>query len=250
MLIGRHKTILNLLEDVSTLNVEDLALKLKVSEVTIRRDLSFLEKQGLIVRERGKATLQVPGFEPLYNQRQRKHIEEKRKIAKYVVEQIKEGEVIALDVGTTTAEIAKELLKRSNITIFTSSLQVANILSRSSSLEVYMIGGLIRKNEMSLIGSMALETVKKFNFDKYYFGAAGMEFESGPTDYSIEEAEVKRAFISRSRKVIAVVDHSKFMEKALVRLCDFNQIDEIVTNARESHPLHPGLKNITNVTFV
>jgi DeoR family fructose operon transcriptional repressor len=249
MLIERQKSILNFLNETTPLSVEDLAAKLEVSEVTIRRDLVVLENHRLIIRERGKASLSSQGFEPLFNTRQKRNLDKKRKIAKYVVEQIHEGEVIALDVGTTTMEIAKELVKKSGITVFTASLQVATILSKGN-LEVYVIGGLIRKNEMSLIGSMAFENINKYNFDRFYIGIAGMEYHHGPTDFSLEEAEVKRAFISRSKNVIAAVDHTKFAQTALVKVCEFEQISEIITNAVEDHSISPELLKKTKVTFV
>ncbi|WP_251555210.1 DeoR/GlpR family DNA-binding transcription regulator [Neobacillus muris] len=249
MLIERQKSILNLLNETSPLCIEELAAQLEVSEVTIRRDLVVLERQGLIIRERGKASLPSFGFEPLFNARQKQNLTEKRKIAKYVANQIHEGEVIALDVGTTTMEIAKELVKKSGITVFTSSLQVATILSKGN-LEVYVLGGLIRKNEMSLTGTLAIETINKFNFDRFYVGIAGMEYNYGPTDFSLEEAEVKKAFIANSREVIAVVDHTKFTQTALVKICEFEQINEIITDKVENHPISPELLRKTKVTFV
>jgi DeoR family transcriptional regulator, fructose operon transcriptional repressor len=249
MLIERQRSILKLLNETTPLSIEEMAVSLKVSEVTIRRDLVVLEKQGLIIRERGKASLPSEGFEPLFHTRQKRYLNEKRKIAKYVVDQIHEGEVIALDVGTTTMEIAKELVKKSGITVFTSSLQVATILSKGNN-EVYVIGGLIRKNEMSLTGTLAIENINKFNFDRFYVGIAGMEYHSGPTDFSLEEAEVKRAFMSRSKNVIAVVDHSKFTQTALVKVCEFEQINEIITNAVANHQISLELLKKTTVTFV
>lgn len=183
----------------------------------------------MIVRKRGGASLPELGFEPMFNQRQKKNHELKQSIAKYVANTIQEGEVIALDVGTTTAELARELTKRSGITVFTSCIQVASILAKSN-LQVYMIGGLIRKTEMSMVGSIAQETIMKFTFDRFYLGVAGINLETGLTDYSIEETEVKRAFIHRSKRVIALVDRTKFGHSSLIQVCEAEQIDELITN--------------------
>jgi DeoR/GlpR family transcriptional regulator of sugar metabolism len=245
----RSKEILNLLSVKSPLTIEELARKLFVSEVTVRRDLASLEKQGLIIRNRGGASLPALGFEPMFNQRQKKNFQLKQNIAKHAAAQIREGEVIALDVGTTTAELAKELVKRSGITVFTSSFQVASILAKSN-LQVYMIGGLIRKTEMSMVGSIALETIMKFNFDRFYLGLAAISQEAGPTDYSIEEAEIKRAFIARSKEVIALVDRSKFGTSSLVKVCEFDQIDEIITNRDEANGAFPELSFNGKITLV
>jgi DeoR/GlpR family transcriptional regulator of sugar metabolism len=229
MSIQRRKEIVAYLGQESELAVEELAQKLEVSEVTVRRDLADLENQGLITRTRGGAALPLRGIEPMFNQRRKENLELKQKIAKYAASQIQSGEVVALDIGTTTAELAKELVKRDDITVFTSSFQVASILAKSR-LQVYMIGGYIRKLELSMVGSIALETIRKFNFDRFYMGLASVCDEGGPTDYCIEEAEVKRAFIERSKKVIALVDKTKFGSKSLVKICDFEEIDQMVTN--------------------
>ncbi|QRG68320.1 DeoR/GlpR family DNA-binding transcription regulator [Brevibacillus choshinensis] len=229
MATDREKEILNFLNNKSPMTVEELAACLYVSEVTIRRDLTSMEKQGMIVRKRGGASLPELGFEPMFNQRQKKNIELKQAIAKYAASTIQEGEVIALDVGTTTAELARELTKRSGITVFTSCIQVASILAKSD-LQVYMIGGLIRKSEMSMVGSIALETIMKFNFDRFYLGVAGISLKAGITDYSIEETEIKRAFIHRSKEVIALVDRTKFGESSLIKVCEGEQIGEMITN--------------------
>ncbi|WP_099355244.1 DeoR/GlpR family DNA-binding transcription regulator [Fredinandcohnia onubensis] len=233
MVSSRQNQILEYLNKKSPVSVEEFAEKFNVTEVTIRRDLAILNEKGLIARNRGEASLPILGMEPMYSHRIDHNIEEKKKLAKYAAEQINEGEVIALDIGTTAVELAKELLNKKRLTIFTSSFQEAAILSKSSH-EVYMIGGLMRKSEMSMIGSIALDTIKKFNFDKFYLGLAGLSNEAGPTDYSVEEAEVKRAFIERSNKVIALVDKSKVGKSSLVNICDINEIDEIVTNKVEN----------------
>lgn len=245
----RRIEVLNLLEKNSALTVEQLAESLNVSEVTIRRDLVQLEKEGLIVRHRGGATLPGTGFEPMFKQRQKENLDLKQSIAKYAASQIQDGEVIALDVGTTTAELAKELLKKSNLTIFTSSLQVTSILSRSNH-SVYLIGGKLRQTEMSMVGSIALDTIMKFNYDRFYLSLAGISNESGPTDYSIEEAEVKKAFITRSKQVIALVDKSKFGKSSLIKVCDLDEITEIITNKDENNSIQKTLRYKGKITFV
>jgi DeoR/GlpR family transcriptional regulator of sugar metabolism len=231
----RAKEILEYLGKKSPLTIEELSNLLPVSAVTIRRDLIDLEKDGLIIRQRGGASLRGLGIEPLFNQRQKQNIELKKQIAKFAAEQISEGEVIALDVGTTTAELAKELIKKNNLTIFTNSFQVASILSRSQH-NVYLVGGFIRKSEMSMVGSIARETIMKFNFDRFYLGLAGISKEEGPTDYNLEDAEIKRCFIERSKEVVALVDKTKFTTSSLVRVCKMDEIDKIITN-KDDHLL-------------
>ncbi|MCC3373236.1 DeoR/GlpR family DNA-binding transcription regulator [Cohnella sp. REN36] len=237
----REKRIVELLQEQSPSTIEELAKQLQISEVTVRRDLAAMESKGLVARTRGGAALPDQGNEPLFVQRQRKNHDLKRRIAQYAADQIREGEVIALDVGTTTAELAKALVKRRGITVFTSSFQVASILSKSN-LQVYMIGGLIRFNEMSMVGSIAIETIKKFNFDRYYLGLASISKDRGLTDYSVEEAEVKQAFIAQSKQVIALADKTKLGTSSLLKVCDFDQLSELITNRIEGEGTHPALE--------
>jgi DeoR/GlpR family transcriptional regulator of sugar metabolism len=226
----RRNYMINLLRQSSPLSAEQLARKLEVSESTVRRDILEMERDGVVIRRRGEVSLPGLGIEPLFVQREQKNLELKRQIARYAADQIHDGEVIVLDVGTTLTEMAKVLLTRSNLTVFTSSFQVASILA-GSSVQVYLVGGLLRKSEMSMVGSIAKETIGKFNFDRFYVGIAGIDEFSGPTDYSLDDVDVKRAFIGRSKEVIALADKTKFGQSALVKVCDWEDLDGVITNA-------------------
>lgn len=229
----RAKEILEHLNRRSPLTIEELASLLSVSTVTVRRDLAELESDGLIIRQRGGAALPSNSIEPMFHQRHKQHLELKKQIAKYAAEQVGEGEVIAIDVGTTAAEFAKELLKKHNLTVFTNSFQAASILAKSQH-QVYFVGGMLRKSEMSMVGSIAKETVLKFNYDRFYMGLAGISNSEGPTDYSLEDAEVKRCFIAKSKEVIALVDKTKFGKSSLVKVCELDEITTIITNKDDS----------------
>lgn len=226
----RRNYMINLLRQNSPLSAEQLARKLEVSESTIRRDILEMEKDGVVIRQRGEVSLPGLGIEPMFVQREQKNLELKRQIARFAADQVQDGEVIVLDVGTTLTELAKALLSRSNLSVFTSSFQVASILA-GSSVQVYLVGGLLRKSEMSMVGTIAKETISKFNFDRFYVGIAGIDEQSGPTDYSLDDVDVKRAFIGRSKVVTALVDRTKFGQSALVKVCDWEDLDGIITNA-------------------
>jgi len=225
----REKEILALLHEQSPLSVQKLASHLQMSEVTVRRDLVEMEQKGLIVRKRGWAFLPGLGIEPLFNQRMKQNADLKQRIAAYAAEQVCEGEVIALDVGTTITELAKELLRKQNITVFTFSFQAASVLSQSN-LNLYLVGGNLRRTEMSLVGSITRDTIMKFHFDRFFMGVAGLSKDNGPTDFNLEEAEIKRAFVERSKHVVALADKTKIGLTSLVKVCEYDEIDEIVTN--------------------
>jgi Transcriptional regulators of sugar metabolism len=246
---NRESEILRYLSKKSPITVEDLVGLLRVSEATVRRDLAQLENQGLILKRRGEVSLPGLGVEPVFNQRLNQNAVPKQRIAQYAAGQIAEGEVIALDVGTTTAALAKELLKRKGMTIFTYSLQIASILSRSQH-NVYVIGGGFRKQEMSMVGSLAIEMIKQFHFDRFYLGLGGFSKEEGPTDYAIEEVEIKRALIERSKRVVALADGSKYGMTSLVKVCEYDDIDELVTNEPDGVSLADELELGDKITLV
>jgi DeoR family fructose operon transcriptional repressor len=231
---AREKAVVELLQEKSSLSVEQLAAYFGISEVTVRRDLVEMEQKGLILRKRGWISLPGLGIEPLFNQRMKQNSDLKQRIAAYVADQVCEGDVIALDVGTTIAELAKELLRKKNVTVFTYSFQAAGILAQSN-LNLYLVGGNLRKTEMSMVGSITRDTIMKFHFDRFYMGVAGISKDNGPTDFNLEEAEIKRAFISRSKQVCALADKTKLGSTSLVKVCEFDEIDEIVTNEGLDH---------------
>ncbi|MBW4081187.1 DeoR/GlpR family DNA-binding transcription regulator [Paenibacillus sp. S150] len=248
MTSSREKEIIKLLQDKSPLKIEELARLLQVSEPTVRRDLIAMERKGLILRERGGASLPGLGVEPLFTQRQNQNHELKRNIAKYAASLVKPGDVIALDAGTTTVELAKELLKLENLTVFTYSMPVAFVLTRSLH-DIYVIGGHLRKSEQSMVGNLAMDMIRQFNFDYFFMGLGGFNEENGPTDYILDEVEMKRLIIQRSKKVIALADISKFDNASLVKVCEYEEIDEIVTNIPEKDE-RERLRFHSNITLV
>lgn len=225
----REKEIMDLLHKQSSLSVEQLAKHFGISEVTVRRDLVEMEQKGLILRKRGWISLPRLGIEPLFNQRMKQNADLKQKIAAYAADQVYEGEVIALDVGTTISEMARELLRRKNITVFTYSFQAAGILAQSN-LNLYLVGGNLRKTEMSMVGTITRDTISKFHFDRFYMGVAGISKDHGLTDFSLEETEIKRAFLERSKQVTVLADKTKIGATSLVKVCEFDDVDEIITN--------------------
>ncbi|QMV40575.1 DeoR/GlpR transcriptional regulator [Cohnella cholangitidis] len=245
---AREKDILELLHKQSPSSVQQLATHLKMSEVTVRRDLVDMEQKGLLVRKRGWAFLPGLGIEPLFNQRMKQNSDLKQRIAAYAADQVCEGEVIALDIGTTVTELARELLRKNNVTVFTFSFQAANILSQSN-VNLYLVGGNLRKTEMSLVGSITRDTIMKFHFDRFFMGMAGLSKDNGPTDFNLEEAEIKRAFLERSKHVVALVDKTKIGVTSLVKICEFDEIDEIVTN-EDPNSMHEQIPFRGKWTFV
>jgi DeoR/GlpR family transcriptional regulator of sugar metabolism len=231
LVTSRQRIILDILEANQLATVEELSSQLRVSEATVRRDLMALESKGLINRTWGGATPATSvAFEPFVNERAKQNQIEKAAIAQAAVEMVEEGEVIALDVGTTCMELAKLLRKFKRITVFTNSLLTAQILC-ASNLTVHLIGGRLRPGEYSMVGAVARENILRFHYDKFFMGASGFDPETGPTDFNLDDVEVKQCFLKQSKQRIALVDHTKFSKTSLATICGTSQLTDVITDS-------------------
>jgi DeoR/GlpR family transcriptional regulator of sugar metabolism len=155
----RQKQILELIEKRNSISVVELCQLLEVSDMTIRRDLRILSNRGLLERVYGGA-LSRRGriYEPPYLTRATNRIFQKEIVGRRAANLVNEWDNIALDVGTTTFEIAKALLKTPNLTIITASMPIANVLSEAPNIRLILTGGIVRLQELSLIGHTAEQT--------------------------------------------------------------------------------------------
>lgn len=213
-----------------------LAELFQVSEMTIRRDLAELEMRGEIQRTHGGAvTEEVVGDhgkaprEPFFDERHRINGEAKERIARAALAYIKPTQAVALDVGTTTFELARLIGPELGARIFTNNLRVTTARSEPNA-EIYLLGGRLREKEMSLCGPMAVEQARRLWFDVVFIGVSSITSQ-GIFDYSIEETELKRVFIERATRRIVVADSSKFEEMSLVQVAGLNQFDVLITEA-------------------
>lgn len=212
------------------MSVGELTKRLAVSAATVRRDLSSLAKRGLVQRVRGGATVNAPlGVEPAWTERGADNVQEKRAIARLAFEAIEEGQVIALDVGTTTLELARLLQMRSDLMVFTASVPIAELLAPSRPT-VYLVGGRIRPREMGVVGPLTREIIGRFHYDTFFLAAAGWSLDEGLMDYSIEDVEIKQAFMKASNQVVALVDSAKYGKTALMSIADLRDVDQIMTD--------------------
>lgn len=234
MLTVRQKSILELIQDDDLVTVDALSARLAVSEATIRRDLVSLEREGLVNRTWGGATVATSvGFEPFVHERSTYFLEEKQAIARAAVELIDEGDVIALDVGSTCMELAKLLDRFKRITVFTNSMLTAQILG-GFSFTVHLIGGRLRPGEFSMVGPIARETTSRFNYDKFFMGVAGLHLTNGPTDFNLDDVEVKQSFLKQAKRRIALLDHSKIGQISLASICGSRDLTDVVTDSAVS----------------
>ena len=234
--IERRQEILKLLEAMRSLTIKELAEKLEVSTMTIRRDLNIFSQQGLITLTHGSAVLNSGGAF-FYNQRfRRKNLQpEKSRIGQYCASLVKEGYSIFINCGSTTEEIAGHLIDRKNIVVLTDSLPAANILSAAKEVKLLIAPGEYVESINGFIGELTNEFIRRFTVDILFLAGTGVHSKSGVTTASIVDAETKRALVRQARKVVLAMDHTKMQINSLVSVADLSELSMIVTN-KEADP--------------
>jgi len=229
----RLQRILELISRHGTLNNAALARSLEVSTMTVRRDLDVLERQGYLRRVHGGARL-VDELDVGYGLRQGRNVGAKRRIGARAAEFVKDGETIYLDAGTTTMEVARALKRRSlhGVRVVTHAVNIAAELSGSPGLGVLQVGGELFLQTYSATGPLALETIRRFSFDRLFLAAQGVDLAAGLTNSSLLEAEVKHAAIAASRWVCLVCDASKWGRVTFAPCGSLEDIDVLVTDLR------------------
>ncbi|HEU5139346.1 MAG TPA: DeoR/GlpR family DNA-binding transcription regulator [Bacillales bacterium] len=227
----RKAKILERLEEKKSVTVTMLAEDLGVSESTIRRDLEDLEEQGELKRTFGGAVLtEVSTFEPSLPEKVVHYPEEKSAIGRKALSLIESGDTILLDSGTTTLEIARNLPDM-EITVVTNSLQIGQELSSYRNVKLLFLGGELRPTTGAFVGSLTESLLSQLNVDKLFLGTNAIDLEHGVTTPNTTEAATKRAMIHSAREVILTADHSKFGKISLVKVCDFADLDVILTDS-------------------
>jgi DeoR/GlpR family transcriptional regulator of sugar metabolism len=227
----RHKVILQMIEDRGAVTVAELCDLFEVSDMTIRRDLSQLESADLVRRIYGGAiNARGRGYEPPLLTRAHESLAAKQAIGAFAATLVNEGDSIALDVGTTTLEMARNLSRLRNVTILTASLPIANVLVDYPDIRVILAGGILRREEHSMIGSIAEATFRSFHVDKAFIGIGGIDLDAGLTEYNMDDARVKEHLIRSGQRRILLVDSGKFGRTKFVNVAALEDIEEIVTD--------------------
>jgi DeoR/GlpR family transcriptional regulator of sugar metabolism len=241
----RHQIILNILENRGSVQVTDLVSQFDVSEMTIRRDLDVLERKGLLRRVHGGAVSDWGrSYEPPFLSRSTTHQEEKARIGKMAAELVRSGDSMTLDVGTTTLEVARNLADKQNLTIITPCFQIASLLCENPSIRLILTGGILRHSELSMVGHLAERVFDEFYVDKLFLAAAGVDFDSGLTEYNLEDTLVKHAMIRTAKQVILVTDSSKFNRVAFTAIAPIDVINTVVTDRSVAPSIVSKLKDL------
>src|SRR5579859_1848063 len=248
----RRREILEVLHRDGRVLVKDLARQFRISQITIRKDLEFLDGQGVIQRTHGGA-LPVQGhtlLDPTLREKEKLHRKQKAQIAQAAGRLVEEGESVLLDSGTTTTAIARALKDMARLTVITNAINIAAELA-GTHIEVILTGGMLRKNSFSLVGPLAERTLRQLSADILFLGVDGFDTRLGLSTPNLQEAKVNRVMVSISRKVVAVCDSSKFGRRSLSSIVAPNAIHQVITDKKISKADQQNLKDFgVQVTFV
>lgn len=229
----RHSIILDLLMQHNSILVTDLAEHLNVSSVTIRKDLTDLEKEKKLYRNHGKAILINPYINDRnVNEKEKFHIEEKRLIGMQAASLITSKDSILIASGTTMHALARCIQTTDKLTVITASLQVAHILSKDKNIDIIQLGGMLRHSSLSVVGKYAEAALSDFSCSKLYIGVDGIDLDFGITTTDMMEASLNRVMMQTAQKTIVLADSSKFGRQGFSKIADMEDIDQIITDSK------------------
>ncbi len=233
-MLSRHQRqarILELLGHDGYTSVLDLSQLFDVSDMTIRRDLSELHRMGLISRHHGGARMALERGDtewPL-QLREREHLAEKKNIGKVAATYVQDGDVVILDAGTTTLQVARNLTQN-RLTVVSNFLPILYELSNRPNISLIATGGTLYADNQCFIGPFAVDTIHKINANVAIMGTSCLSLKKGLTNRNIGEAEVKQAMIESAEKVILVMDSGKMNRNTLATVGPLEIVDVLVTD--------------------
>ncbi len=228
----RQRQIVALTIEQSRAEVSELADRFQVTTETIRRDLSDLQAQRVLRRVHGGAVpWETARFEPLLSVRSDLHDNEKSRLAAVAVSELPDRGSIIIDSGSTLTTFARSVPADTDLRVVTNSLTVAQVLAEHESLDVLVLGGKVRKNTLAMVDAEAVAAVGPLQVDTLFISSDAATPKTGLTTPYREEAALKRAMISAARRVVALVDHTKFGTDQFVRFAEWSDVDVLITNA-------------------
>jgi DeoR/GlpR family transcriptional regulator of sugar metabolism len=221
-------------------HVSDLAESLGVSEMTVRRDLRELARDGRVERVRGGAV--SASAEPPFEQTVVERYEAKDRIGRAAAALVSEGQTVMIDIGTTTLQAAHHL-RGTRITVVTSSLAVYEELLPDPAIELLLPGGVVRRNYRSLVGVLAEDSLRQLKADVLFLGTSGVDEQLAVWDSTMVEVPIKRAMIAAASRVVLLADAEKFAMRGIVRVCEPEAIDQIVTDDALPAGVHAAIED-------
>jgi len=229
----RRQKLAEIVSQRGFVSLNELIEATGASESTVRRDLEFLHDSGIVRRTHGGAASsgndRASGQLPAFADRRQKQAEEKQLIGLEAARIVKDGQSLLLDGGTTTFEIAKNIQGRS-LQVFTNSLPIANLLSGSRDIELFLIGGFVYPRTGVALGSYATATLESLHVNHLFLGVAGLT-QRGLYNGNLLLVETERAMMRCADETTVVADHSKFGQPGLAFLADWSRVTRVITDA-------------------
>lgn len=244
-LAERHRAILEILKQRGSVPVSDLAELLKVSSVTIRKDLNLLEEKKMLYRTHGSAILINPYINNRHvNEKEKLNPEEKQAIARKAASLITPNDSIIIASGTTMFFLAREIHPTEHLTVITSSITVTEILAREKNIDIVQLGGLVRNSSVSVVSEYAEQMLENFSCSKLFIGVDGIDLNYGLTTTNLMEANLNRCMIKAALKTIVLTDSSKFGRRGFGKICGLETIDQVITDDKVPQSAVKGLEEM------
>ncbi len=230
--IERKNQILEKLRNEQHVVVAELSQLYAVTEETIRRDLDKLEKDGFCTKTYGGAILGNSTKADLsYTIRNKTNVEAKKAIAVIAASHIQDGDHIMLDDSSTSLFLAKEIKEKKRLTVITNSIQIIMELADVEGFTIMSTGGTLKPDSLALIGYQAQHSLQNYHVDKAFISCKGISLQHGVTDSNENHSLNKKAMLQSASETFLCVDSSKFDKVSFVNICDFDRLQNIITEA-------------------
>lgn len=229
----RRAAILELLAQNGQMKLGELAQKLGVSSMTLRRDIFYMQGQQMVTFSSGGRVSLKEGTRldlDIYI-RQNQNSLQKEAIAALAAGLVEEGDVIGLDASTSSLALSRCLVQKKNLTVITNNLLIPPALCTSPGISMVSAGGTVRAKALSTVGELAVRAISEFNYKKVFLSANALDAEGGLSDTDMAEIETKKAFIKNAVQVVVLADSTKLGKNALQKCCDAADIHILITDS-------------------
>ncbi len=242
----RRRKVLDLIEQKGQITVRDIVERFSVSSVTARGDLDVLGTTGTVVRTHGGAVRRLEANQdyPL-RLKETLHHTEKVRIGRAAADRIQPNEVVILDSGTTTVEIARQLKTKGlqSVTVITNALNIASELMDAIGISVIVVGGILRPVSGSFVGPQAESMLKELHADRLFLAVDGFDLEIGASTPDILEAQLNNLMMHVSKEINVVADFSKLGRRSISRIGSLDRVHRLITDSRAPDEFTAALRN-------
>jgi DeoR family fructose operon transcriptional repressor len=211
--------------------VAELSQLLGVSDMTIRRDLAYLEDQSVLRRVHGGAVVNQKADESKpFAYRSTQADPQKKAIGWLAAQMVSDHDRVILDAGTTTLQVANNLTCKSHLTVITNNIPIAKKLSQCTNIIIILLGGIVKHIEMCTVGDMVKQSLSLLSADKYFLSATSFSLRMGAMETDMAETEVKQSMLRSAEETILVADSSKFDVTSLIQVAPLKEICRIITD--------------------